>query len=607
MSQTSISTSTPSGIPVVGEVPFGTHFCQFYRTRHDLVDTLVPYFLEGLRNRELCLWVTSDRLPAEEARELLRAALPDFADYEASGQIGIYDFEDWYLKNGGTPHQALEAWLEHERLALEQGFQGLRLTGDTAWIERSGWDEFVAYEEAINQTFGRFRIVGLCTYHLEKCTAEDVIDICRNHQFALTRRHGEWELIESSTLKAAKEDLARLNQQLEQRVEERTSALEGALRSRDEFLAMLAHELRNPLAPIRNAAQVIRLLSPAEGHMTWARDVIDRQVEQLSRLVDDLLDVSRVTQGRVELHMGEIELATVIAHAVETSRPWIDERRHTLSVSLPEEPVQLHADLARLSQVVSNLLNNACKYMEEGGRIWLTAELDDRNDRSDRDGRDGREVRIRVKDEGIGIPAEMLPQIFEPFTQLNRSLDRSEGGLGIGLALVRRLVALHGGTVQALSDGPGRGSELVVTLPVLRVGKVPEPRAEEAPDERRQASGRKILVADDNRDSAESLGILLEMAGHEVRLAYDGQEALDHAADFLPEILLLDIGLPRLDGYEVAARLRQDGRFDGLLLVAVTGYGTEDDRDRSREAGFDHHLVKPVDIAALRELIAAPA
>jgi CheY-like chemotaxis protein len=259
--------------------------------------------------------------------------------------------------------------------------------------------------------------------------------------------------------------------------------------------------------------------------------------------------------------------------------------------------VVLHADLARLSQVISNLLNNACKYMEEGGRICLTAEQASEVDAG--------EVRIRIKDQGIGIPREMLPRIFDLFTQLNRSLDRSEGGLGIGLALVRRLVELHGGTVQAFSDGPGLGSEFVMTLPVLRVGKIPdEAPAAGAQDEVRGGSGRRILVADDNRDSAESLGMLLELAGHRVRLAYDGQEALDVAGEFLPEVLLLDIGLPRMDGYQVAARLRQDSRHNGMLLVAVTGYGTESDRDRGRAAGFDHHLVKPVDPVALRDLIA---
>jgi signal transduction histidine kinase len=580
-----IRTSTQTGIPVVGEVPFGTHFCQFYRSRQDLVDTLVPYFLEGLRNNELCVWVTSEQLPAEEARELLRQSLPDFAAFEAKGQIGIYDYLDWYLKNGGTPDQALEGWLRHERLALENGYQGLRLTGDTAWLDSSGWDEFVAYEQAVNQTFGRFRIVGLCTYSLDKCSAEDVIDVCRNHQFALTRRQGDWELIESSSLKIAK-------QELERRVEERTVDLEGALRARDEFLAMLAHELRNPLAPIRNAAQVLRLLGPSDGHLTWAREVIDRQVKQLARLVDDLLDVSRVTQGRIELHLEEIDVTTAVAHAVETSRPWIDARRHALTVTLPEMPVQIQADLARLSQVISNLLNNASKYMEEGGRIWLTVDLVDR------------EIRIRVRDEGIGIPREMLPRIFGLFTQLNRSLDRSEGGLGIGLALVRRLVELHGGSVQALSDGPGLGSEFVVALPVLRVGTVPEPQEEESPEESERAPGCRVLVADDNHDSAESLGMLLEMAGHEVRLAYDGQEALESADRFLPDVMLLDIGLPKLDGFEVASRLRKDNRYDSMLLVAVTGYGTDSDRERARAAGFDHHLVKPVDPRALRDLIA---
>ncbi|HEY9420507.1 MAG TPA: MEDS domain-containing protein, partial [Thermoanaerobaculia bacterium] len=328
-------TCTHSGIDVVGEIPFGTHFCQFFRSKQDLIDSLVPYFTTGLRNGELCLWVTSEPLDAAEATELMHAAMPDFGDYLASGQIEIHNYLDWYLKSGGRPDQALQAWIDWEKLALERGFTGLRLTGNTAWLETSGWDEFVAYEEDVNRTFGQFRIVGLCTYSLEKCRAEDVIDVCRNHQFALTRRQGEWELIESASLKIAKTDLQKLNHELECRVGERTAELETSLRSRDEFLAMLAHELRNPLAPIRNAAQVIRLLNPGDSNLSRARDVIDRQVGQLARLVDDLLDVSRVTRGKIELHVEEIDLASVVAQAVETSRPLIDRRHHSLTVSLP--------------------------------------------------------------------------------------------------------------------------------------------------------------------------------------------------------------------------------------------------------------------------------
>jgi signal transduction histidine kinase len=446
-----------SGIQAVGQVPPGTHFCQFYRTRQDLVDTLVPFFIAGLRNNELCMWVTSEPLEAEEAKALLAEALPEFAEYVAKQQIEIWDYRDWYLVNGETSAGVLNGWIEREERARRAGFSGLRLTGNTFWLEPGMWDAFMSYEKDVNEAFGQRQIIALCSYSLDRCRAEDVIDVCGQHQFALARRHGTWELMESSSLKIAKADLARLNAELEQRVTERTAELETALQGRDEFLAMLAHELRNPLAPIRNAAQVIRMLGTPDPNLGRARDVIDRQVTQLSRLVDDLLDVSRVTHGRVELRREEVELATVVAHAVETSRPSIDGRRHTLVLSLPPEPVWLDADLARLSQVLGNLLNNAAKYMDEGGRIWLSAECGER------------EVKIRVRDEGVGISPEMLARVFDLFTQADRSLARSQGGLGIGLALVRSLVGLHGGSVRAASEGPGRGSEFVVTLPVQSV------------------------------------------------------------------------------------------------------------------------------------------
>jgi signal transduction histidine kinase len=586
--------TSPSGIQAVGDLAFGTHFCQFYRTRQDLIETLVPFFESGLRHGEACMWVTSTPLTAEDAWEAMRAAMPDFEDFVTRGQIEICDYEDWYLTSAGTPAEVLQGWLDRERRALEQGFMGLRLTGNTFWLERSGWNEFMAYEAAVNQAFGLFRIIALCTYSLDRCCAEDVLDVCRNHQFALTRRAGEWELIESSPLKIAKDELRRLNEDLEKMVQDRTSELQGALRARDEFMAMLAHELRNPLAPIRNAAQVLKLLTPPDAHLSWARDVIDRQVLQLSRLVDDLLDVSRVTRGRVELQKQEVELAAVLAQAVEISRPLIDQRQHTLHLALPPKPVHLEADPTRLSQVMSNLLNNAAKYMEPGGRISLSAEVH------------GSEVLLRVRDEGIGIPADMLSRIFDPFIQVERSLDRSEGGLGIGLALVRSLVEMHDGKVEAFSEGPGLGSEFVVRLPVLRVGETLEAPVRSEPKMGPSTVGRKILVVDDNQDAAESLEMLLELAGHEVQLAHDGEQALAVFESDRPEVVLLDIGLPKLDGFEVARRLRSNEKNRDILLVALTGYGKEGDRALSREAGFDHHLVKPVEPTTLMTLLARP-
>ena len=370
------------------------------------------------------------------------------------------------------------------------------------------------------------------------------------------------------------------------------SALKESDRRKDEFLAMLAHELRNPLAPIRNAVQIYRAKGLSVPELQWATDVIDRQVHQMTRLVDDLLDVSRITTGKIELRKERVELAAVVNSAVEASRPLIEKWGHELTVTIPPQPIQLEADPTRLAQVLSNLLNNAAKYTDQGGRIWLTAE------------RQSGHVLIRVKDTGIGIPAEMLPRIFDMFTQVDRTLERSEGGLGIGLTLVQRLVEMHGGTVEAHSDGPGKGSEFVVRLPVAEVKDQGRQGAACDGEKGAAPARRRILVVDDNRDAADSLGMLLRMMGNEVHTAHDGLEAVGAAAAFHPDVVLLDIGLPKLNGYEAARRIReQDGGTD-MVLVAVTGWGQEEDRRRSKEAGFDHHMTKPVEFAALQKLLA---
>jgi PAS domain S-box-containing protein len=363
---------------------------------------------------------------------------------------------------------------------------------------------------------------------------------------------------------------------------------------KDEFLAMLAHELRNPLAPIRTAAQVLRLKAPAEPELQLARDVIDRQVQQLTRLVDDLLDLSRISRGKINVQLEPVALAAVVARAVEISRPLIDAHKHYLEVSLPEQAMRVEGDPARLAQVVSNLLNNAAKYTEEGGRIWLTVE------------RQAEHAVLRVRDTGVGIAADMLPSIFEMFSQVQGSVSRSEGGLGIGLTLVRSLVELHGGSVTALSEGLGQGSEFIVRLPLLQESPPSAPARGEQPPRPRKAPLRRILVVDDNTDAAESLALLLRISGHEVRTAYDAPTALDVARVQPPEVVLLDIGLPGTNGLEVARRMRQNLGLNDALLVALTGYGQDDDRRRSHEAGFNAHLVKPVDLDALQKLLACP-
>jgi signal transduction histidine kinase/ActR/RegA family two-component response regulator len=396
----------------------------------------------------------------------------------------------------------------------------------------------------------------------------------------------------------AEEALRQAHDELEHRVEERTSALAHANealreadRRKDEFLAMLAHELRNPLAPVRNGLYILRM--PNADGTTRGRviEMMEQEVRHLTRMVDDLLDVSRITRGKIQLRQETIDLASAVAGAVEAVRPQMEAQRQELAVALPPEPVYLEADPTRLEQVLSNLLNNAAKYTEPGGRIDVAVE------------RDGGRVVVRVRDTGVGIAAELLPHVFDLFTQGDQSLARSHGGLGIGLTLVRRLVEMMGGTVTAHSEGPGRGSEFRVRLSAL---SRPARDASKSPNAAGRSGERalRVLVVEDIEDVAEMLATLLGLWGHEARVVPDGPAALLAARTYHPQVVLLDIGLPGLNGYDVARQLRQQAGPEQPLLVAITGYGSEEDHRRSREAGFDHHLVKPVSSAALQAVLA---
>jgi CheY-like chemotaxis protein len=372
--------------------------------------------------------------------------------------------------------------------------------------------------------------------------------------------------IDISGRKQTEEELRRLNAELSE-----------AHRRKDEFLATLAHELRNPLAPITNALEILRLKDPADSDTRWTRDVIERQVRQMTRLVDDLLDVARITRGKIALRREHVVLATIVHGAVEAARPFIEASGHQLAVSLPAAPIWLDADPTRLTQVLLNLLNNAAKYTPHGGRIALEASVQ------------AGEAALVVRDSGIGIPAEYLPGLFEMFSQVEPALERSQGGLGIGLALARGLVELHGGAISARSQGAGMGSEFTLRLPIAMA---PVESAAASADPAAPARLR-VLVVDDNRDAAESLAVMLELTGHDVAVAHDGTAALEAAARLLPDVILLDIGMPGMNGYEVAGRLRQTEAGQRILLVALTGWGQEEDKRRAIEAGFDHHLTKP--------------
>jgi signal transduction histidine kinase/ActR/RegA family two-component response regulator len=403
----------------------------------------------------------------------------------------------------------------------------------------------------------------------------------------------------NSEVVALNRELVRKNAEVERlhaEVSRQAVDLAASDRRKNEFLAMLGHELRNPLAPLRNALTLLGPDNPDPETVRWARDLMGRQVGQMVRLVDDLLDLSRIMQGKLEIHLKPVQLTAIIANAVETARPVIDAKSHALTISLPAEPVTLNADSIRLSQAITNLLTNAAKYSEPNGHITLTARGD------------GPEVTIRVGDSGLGISPEALPHLFDLFMQEGSSANLSQGGLGVGLALVKSLVEIHGGVVEARSDGLGKGSEFLIRLPApaMKVGgDVPPPELTEiwkSTDSRWPR--RRILVVDDNEDSANALGRLLtRLYDQEVKVVHDGPSALAAAKSFLPEVVLLDIGLPGMNGYEVARQMRLLPGFATVTLLALTGWGQEQDRLMSLEAGFDRHLVKPVAPEAILELL----
>jgi len=534
------------------------------------------------------------RLKAEESlrqsEELFRLLVDGVTDYaifllDPNGIVTTWNLGAERIKGYGAqevigrhfsvfyPEEAVaRGWPEYElKVAAAEGrFE------DYGWRLRQDGSQFWA-NVVITALHNRGRLLGF-----SKVT-RDLTERKRAEEELQQERDLLEERVQERTA-----ELTRLEQELRLKVEE----LAAADRRKDEFLATLAHELRNPLAPLRHALQLLRLAEDDPNLRRKASGVMERQLAQMVRLIDDLLDVSRITRNKLQLRKERVELATAVQSALEAVRPLVETAGHEVTVALPPEPVHLDADLTRLTQIFTNLLNNAVKYTEAGGHIRLAAE------------RQGGEAVVSIHDSGIGISAEHLPHLFEMFSQVAPALERSTGGLGIGLALVRGLVELHGGSVAAHSAGLGQGSELVVRLPVA-VAPAPAPSQPGAEPRSPSGARRRILIADDNPDSVEVLSLVLEHAGYEVRTAHDGLEAVRAAATFRPEVALLDIGMPGLNGYEAAQRIReQSGGWD-MVLVAITGWGQEGDKRRAREAGFDHHLTKPVDPADLQKLLAS--
>lgn len=450
----------------------------------------------------------------------------------------------------------------------------------------------------------RSKVSVLVELHLKRRELQQLNSTLAQANAQLAEAHSNLQAEKTSELErlnaSLREAISRLeqaNHALQSEICERArieQQLKEADRHKDEFLAMLAHELRNPLAPIHNAVQLMRLKAMGDPQLAWARDVIDRQAGHLTHLVDDLLDVSRITRGKINIELKPVELAAAVARAVETVQPMLTQQKHELHVDMPAEPLVVMGDLTRVTQVIGNVLANAVKYTNSGGKIELSAKPDDAA------------VEIRVRDNGIGIPGSLLPTVFDLFSQAGVMDERSRGGLGIGLALVKRLVDLHDGSVKVFSAGVGQGTEFTIRLPAARIEPITSSAAQAgssasvppaSPSEDVAANARRrILIVDDNQDALESLATLLSMAGHDIRTASDGFLALDAAPGFLPEIAVLDIGMPGLDGYELARRIRAQpwGKF--MVLIALTGWGQENDRRRSSDAGFDSHWLKPLNI-----------
>ena len=407
-------------------------------------------------------------------------------------------------------------------------------------------------------------------------------------------------LAEVSERRRAESRLSELNETLDRRVTERTDALQAsefqlrdANRRKDEFLAILAHELRNPLAPVRNAVHVLRRKGLATPDTQWALELIDRQVQAMSRLIDDLMDVSRINQGKIELRREPVQLVAVLLNAIESTQPLIDECKHELVLKVPDRKLMVHADATRLAQAFMNLLTNAAKYMDPGGRIEVLVRED-----ADR-------VCITFSDSGIGIPANRLTSVFELFSQVEDAVSRARGGLGIGLSLTQRLVQMHGGSVEARSRGVGHGSEFEVILPQAQFAAESAMVPINAAPGRLKGRSHRILIADDNRDAAATLAMLLELMGHTVQHVNDGEAAVQSAIAFQPQIVLLDIGMPKVNGYEACRQIRAQPGGTDMTLVAITGWGQPEDRLSSKDAGFDQHLVKPVDPTMLENMLAS--
>ncbi len=588
----------------------GDHLCLIYDRAAERMAALIPFLKRGLAAGERCLYLADDTT-TDLAEEALLSEGIDVDRERERGALVLLTRRDGFLREERFDPGAMTDLLRQaEQEALDDGFAGLRVASEMSWClgHAPGSERFLEYEALLNRFLDGSRSIGLCQYDRSRFTPRVVYDILHTHPFAVLGEDvcpnvfyeppemvlGPTTVDERVDWMIAQLRQARANERkledLSRRLAQQRGALERADRAKEEFLGMLAHELRNPLGTISNAIEVLRIKGGGDETWTRAIDAAERQVHRQALLVDDLLEASRVTRGQVELHCERLDLAELVRQVGEEYRATLDEGRRTLSLEGTDEPLPVWGDRQRLTQALSNLLENAFKYTSPGGSIRVRAGH----------ATQGR-AEVSIKDSGSGIAADVLPHVFEVFSQAEQSLDRSLGGLGVGLAVVKGLIDLHGGEVTARSEGEGKGSEFTLSLPLT--SRVPAHVAGSPEESAVAPEGRRILVVEDNPDAAATMRDFLELSGHEVELASSGADGVLAARHFHPEVVLCDIGLPGMDGFEVAAELRRDPTTADAQLIAVTGYGREEDRRRSKAAGFDLHLTKPVDPAQLRQVL----
>ncbi len=594
----------------------GDHLCLIYDSVAEQDAALVSFFKGGLAAGERCLFVGHLANGRRIERALRVAGVRIGGEIDRGAVVLLTEREMWLPHGRFEPGELLDVLRQAEQQALDDGFSGLRASWDMTWVLDGNPDSarLVELEAQLNRFLSGSHTCALCRYPRSHASAELVEDVLRTHPLAVlgeqlcpnvfyeppdmvlgdhtAEERVDWMIAQLRQARFAEQKLEEVTRRLSQN----RAALARADKAKEELLTMLAHELRNPLGTISNALQVLRLKEHEDADETWKRtiDAAERQVLHQAILVDELLEASRVTRGEVELNCERMDLVRMVSETVEGYRETLRNAGLKLDLELPDRPVPVYGDRLRLSQALANLLRNSAKFTAPGGHVVVRV----------RRASDGRRAEIGVSDSGMGIQPDVLPHVFEVFTQADRSLDRAKGGLGVGLAVVKGLIEMHGGEVQASSEGIGKGAEFTLRLPLDAIATeedlepaVPEAAAP-APN-----GHRRILVVEDNPDAAATLRDFLELSGHEVALASSGADGVAAARAFHPEVVLCDLGLPGMDGFQVATELRRDPRTSSAKLIAVTGYGGDEDRRRSKEAGFDMHLTKPVDPAQLRRLL----